>query len=85
MHFDKINYRLKTFSMECTHKIAFVSFIMGWNASVFCQKTSYGDNPFVGHYLDVGGCKMYYEIDYLGKERVLYCNFAAVWEATKPI
>jgi pimeloyl-ACP methyl ester carboxylesterase len=37
----------------------------------FSQKFNYGNNPSVGHYYDVGNCKLYYEVYGQGKPIVL--------------
>lgn len=39
---------------------------MGW-----CQKVAYGNNPLAGRYLNVDGCKIYYEVYGQGKPIVL--------------
>lgn len=37
----------------------------------FCQQAPYGNNPAAGHYLDVGDCKIYYEVYGQGEPFVL--------------
>ncbi|MGB4771684.1 MAG: alpha/beta hydrolase [Chitinophagaceae bacterium] len=38
---------------------------------VFCQQVPYGNNPAAGQYLDVGNCKIYYEVYGQGEPMVL--------------
>jgi pimeloyl-ACP methyl ester carboxylesterase len=41
------------------------------STTVLSQKIDYGNNPSAGHYLDVGNCKLYYEVYGQGKPVVL--------------
>jgi alpha-beta hydrolase superfamily lysophospholipase len=41
------------------------------HVSAFGQQVPYGNNPQAGHYFDVGGCKLYYEIYGKGRPLVL--------------
>jgi pimeloyl-ACP methyl ester carboxylesterase len=47
----------------------FICFIMSSDA--LCQQIPYGNNPAAGHYLDVGDCKIYYEVYGQGEPMVL--------------
>lgn len=53
--------------IKCLGIIIFI-FILN---DVFCQQAPYGNNPAAGRYLDVGDCKIYYEVYGQGEPFVL--------------
>ncbi|MFT3947781.1 MAG: alpha/beta hydrolase [Agriterribacter sp.] len=57
--------------MKLSKFVGLVFFCLAVATTALSQKIEYGNNPSAGHYFDVGGAKLYYEIYGQGKPIVL--------------